>query len=155
LVQEKRLLLVGGLVKRADHRPATSPLIQAAWERLKVFLDQGGFRIPLLSEIERELQLGQKVQPVVIATALKAGNLHQVSPKRVALPEVLQRLAAEINRLADQQGSFTVIEAKTHLDLGRDLTIEILEYFDSIKFTQRQGNSRRVIDTASPGRLLM
>lgn len=155
LVQEKRLLLAGGLVKCADHRPATSPLIQAAWESLQAFLAQGGFRIPLLSEIERELQLGQKVQSVVIATALKAGNLRQISPRRVALPEVLQRLAAEINRLANRQGSFTVIEAKTHLDLGRDLTIEILEYFDRIKFTQRQGNGRRVMDAASPGRLLM
>ena len=153
LVQEKRLLLAGGRVRCADHRPATSPLIQAAWESLQAFLAQGGFRIPLLSEIERELQLGQKVQSVVIATALKAGNLRQISPKRVALPEVLQRLAGEISRLAVQQGGFTVIEAKTHLDLGRDLTIEILEYFDCIKFTQRQGNSRRVMDAASPGRL--
>jgi selenocysteine-specific elongation factor len=130
-------------------------LIEAAWESLQAFLAKGGFRIPLLSEIERELQLGQKVQSVVIATALKAGNLRQISPRRVALPEVLQRLAGEINRLADRQGSFTVIEAKSHLDLGRDLTIEILEYFDSIKFTRRQGNGRLVMDAASPGRLLI
>lgn len=155
LIQEKRVTVAGGQVKRADHHPATSPLIQAAWGRLQTFLAQAGFRIPLLSEVERELRLGQAVQSTVIATALKAGNLRQISPKRVALPEVMLRLAAEIQRLAVQQGQFTVIEAKTHIDLGRDLTIEILEYFDSIKFTQRQGNSRRVMDAASPERLLM
>ncbi|QDX80616.1 selenocysteine-specific translation elongation factor [Denitratisoma sp. DHT3] len=154
LIREKRLLRTGGLIKCATHRPAVSPLIQDAWQRLRAFLAQGGFRIPLLSEIERELKLGQKVQATVIATALQAGNLRRISPKRVALPDVLLGLAAEINRLAVRQDSFSVIEAKTHLDLGRDLTIEILEYFDSIHFTQRQGNGRRVRDAALPQRIL-
>ena len=153
LVQEKRLLLAGGRFRCADHRPTTPPLIRAGWERLQMLLATRRFRIPLLSEIAQELQLGQKVQTAVIATALRAGNLRQISSKRIASPEVLQGLAAEINRLGARQDSFTVIEAKTHLDLGRDLTIEILEYFDSIKFTQRQGNSRRVRDAALPQRI--
>lgn len=154
LVHDKRLQLAGGRVRCANHRPATSPVMQAAWERLQAFLTQGGFRIPLLSEIERELQLGQKVQTAVIGLALKSGNLRQISPKRVALPEVLKGLAVEINLLAARQDSFTVIEAKTHLDLGRDLTIEILEYFDRIQFTQRQGGTRRIRDAALPMRIL-
>ncbi|MBU6258030.1 MAG: selenocysteine-specific translation elongation factor [Burkholderiales bacterium] len=154
LVQEKRLHLAGGRVRCADHRPATSPAIQAAWERLQVFLTRGGFRIPLLSEIERELQLGPNVQTTVIALALQSGNLRQISPKRVALPEVLRGLAAEIGLLAARQDFFTVIEVKTHLNLGRDLTIEILEFFDRIQFTQRQGGTRRIRDAAAIKRIL-
>jgi selenocysteine-specific elongation factor len=154
LIQEKRIQVASGRVRCADHRPTTSPLIQMAWERLQSYLTQGGFRIPLLSEIERELQLGQRVQVAVIAMALKAGNLRQVSPKRVTLPQVLLELAVAIHQLAARQDSFTVIEAKAHLDLGRDLTIEILEYFDSIHFTERQGGSRRVRDAALPQRML-
>ncbi|MBP6801709.1 MAG: SelB C-terminal domain-containing protein, partial [Zoogloea sp.] len=153
LLQEKRLQVDGALVRCAHYRPALSPVLEAAWQRLQGFLIEGGFRIPLLSEIERELRLGPKVQTAVIATALKAGKLLQVSPKRVTLPAVLLRLAAEINRLASQQELFTVIEAKTHLDLGRDLTIEILEYFDRIHFTQRQGNARRVRDADLPQKM--
>ena len=153
LLQEKRLQLDGALVCCAHYRPALSPVLEAAWQRLQAFLIQGDFRIPLLSEIERELRLDPKVQTTVIATALKAGRLRQVSPKRVMLPVVLQRLAAEINRLASQQELFTVIEAKTHLKLGRDLTIEILEYFDRIHFTQRQGPGRRVKDADLPQRM--
>lgn len=150
LLQEQRLQLDGSRVRCADHRRAISPLVEAAWQRLQTFLSQGAFRIPLLSEVERELRLDPKVQAEVIATALKAGQLRQISPKRVSLPEVLQRLAAEINQLASLQGQFTVIEAKIHLDLGRDLTIEILEYFDNIHFTQRDGNRRRVKDRDLP-----
>lgn len=153
LLQEKRLHVDGALVRCAHYKPALSPVLEAAWQRLQGFVTQGGFRIPLLSEIERELRLNPKVQTAVIATALKAGKLLQVSPKRVTLPAVLQQLAAEINRLASQQELFTVIDAKTHLDLGRDLTIEILEYFDRIRFTQRQGTGRRVKDADLPQRL--
>ena len=153
LLQEKRLQPDGGQVRCANHRRVVSPLVEAAWLRLQTFLTRGGFRIPLLSEIERELRLDRKLQAEVVATALKAGNLRQISPKRVCLPAVLHRLAAEINRLAARQESFTVIEAKTHLDLGRDLTIEILEYFDSIRFTERQGNGRRVRDADLPRRI--
>ncbi len=153
LLQDKRLQLDGALVRCVNHRPALSPVLEAAWQRLQAFLIEGDFRIPLLSEIERELRLDPKVQTTVIATALKAGRLRQVSPKRVTLPAVLQRLAAEINRLASQQELFTVIEAKTHLGLGRDLTIEILEYFDRIHFTQRQGTGRRIKDADLPQRM--
>ena len=154
LVQDKRLQLAGGHVRRVDHRPAASPLIQAAWQRLQVFLAQGGFRIPLLSEVDRELQWSPKVQATVIALALKSGDLRQISPKRVALPQVLHGLAEQIGRLAAGQDGFTVIDAKTHLALGRDLTIEILEYFDRIQFTQRQGGTRRIRDAAVPDKVL-
>lgn len=150
LLQDKRLQLDGALVRCAHHRPALSPVLEAAWQHLQVFLNERGLRIPLLSEIERELRLDPKVQTTVIAIAVKAGRLHQVSPKRVTLPTVLQCLAAEIHRLAGQQELFTVIEAKTHLGLGRDLTIEILEYFDRIHFTQRQGTGRRIKDADLP-----
>ena len=37
---------------------------------------------------------------------------------------------------------------------SRMLTIEILEYFDSIHFTERHGGSRRVRDAALPQRML-
>jgi hypothetical protein len=58
-----------------------------------------------------------------------------------------------IQGLAAQQAVFSVIETKTHLGLGRDLTIEILEYFDSVKFTRREGNSRRLRNADWPQRM--
>ena len=37
---------------------------------------------------------------------------------------------------------FTVVEVKEHFAIGRKLTIELLEFFDSINVTQRNGNAR-------------
>ncbi|MDB2557986.1 SelB C-terminal domain-containing protein, partial [Luminiphilus sp.] len=39
-------------------------------------------------------------------------------------------------------GPFTVVEVKEHFAIGRKLTIELLEFFDSINVTQRNGNAR-------------
>ncbi|CAB1370061.1 selenocysteine-specific translation elongation factor [Denitratisoma oestradiolicum] len=153
LVQEKRLLLAGGRVSCAGYRATLPTAIQAGWERLQAYTVERGFHLPLLSEIERDLGLGTKVQGAVIATALKSGQLVQVSSKRLTLPSVLQGLAVEIQHLAARQEIFSVIETKVHLGLGRDLTIEILEYFDSVKFTRREGNGRRLRDADWPRRM--
>lgn len=151
LIRERGVTLSGGIVSSAGYRAVLSPQVQDAWNRLSLFLFQGGFQIPLLSEIEKELRLGKKLLSVVIRSALDAGDLHQISPKRVALPQTLDQVAERIQGLAKQQGSFSVIDAKSHLGLGRDLTIEILEYFDSIQLTKRQGNSRSVLNRAGLG----
>lgn len=153
LVQEKRLLLAGGRFSCADYRAMLPPALQAGWERLRAYTAERGFHLPLLSEIERDLGLGAKVQAAVIALALKSGQLVQVSAKRLTLPSVLQGLAVEVQRLAARQEIFSVIETKAHLGLGRDLTVEILEYFDGVKFTRREGNGRRLRDADWPRRM--
>ena len=68
--------------------------------------------------------------------------------KLFALPEVIGELRQELRALAGTGGRFSVIEAKTHLGLGRDLTIEILEYFDAARFTRRVGNARQLTAAA-------
>lgn len=153
LVRARSLALVGGLVKCREYRPSSSPQLQEAWVQLREYLAQAGFRIPLFSEIDRDLALGSKLRTAVIGSALKAGRVRQISARRVVLLDTLEQMAAAINTLADRCGSFSVIEAKAQLGLGRDLTIEVLEYFDSVRFTRRSGNSRTVMDKGLPDRL--
>jgi hypothetical protein len=65
----------------------------------------------------------------------------------------LKILAGEINAMAEARDEISVISVKNRFNLGRSLTIEILEYFDAIRFTQRNGQIRRVIDVSLPDRL--
>ena len=39
------------------------------------------------------------------------------------------------------------------MDTGRKLAIEVLEYFDSIRFTQRRGDVRVVLNADLPAQL--
>jgi selenocysteine-specific elongation factor len=54
--------------------------------------------------------------------------------------------------VADNE-ELTVISYKMRIDSGRKLAIEVLEYFDVLRFTQRSGDIRMIIDKALPERL--
>jgi selenocysteine-specific elongation factor len=55
--------------------------------------------------------------------------------------------------MAADNEDITVVSYKKRIESGRKLAIEILEYFDSIRFTRRNGDSRIIIDQALPQRL--
>ena len=61
-------------------------------------------------------------------------------------------LAESVSELAGNTPQFSIIEFKNHAGLNRNLTVELLEYFDSIRFTKRAGDKRSVIDAELPGR---
>ena len=117
---------------------------------LRDFLARGGSRIPLFSEMEKALPVSKKDLFAAINLAVHDGRLQRVSRRRVALPEVIGELRQELRALAGTGGRFSVIEAKTHLGLGRDLTIEILEYFDAARVTRRVGNVRQLTAAVAP-----
>ena len=54
-------------------------------------------------------------------------------------------LAEFTEKLVDEfpeQNGFTVIQFRDQSGIGRNLCIEILEYFDRVGFTKRDGNAR-------------
>lgn len=154
LLHEGHLEQSGGRIRRAGFEAAIPPAATAAWEALQPYVQGRGFQLPLLSEIRRDLGLGTRTLAMTIAIAVQDGRLCQIGPRRVTLPSVLQQIALEICELATEHESFTVIDAKTRLGLGRDLTIEILEYFDALGFTRREDNVRRLRDPEWPYTLL-
>ena len=56
----------------------------------------------------------------------------------MALAEFTEQLAT--NNTSDE--GFSVIQFRDASGIGRNLCIEILEYFDKVGFTRRDGNSR-------------
>ena len=62
---------------------------------------------------------------------------------RYALNTTLVDFAETSESLASDR-NFSVADFKEKLGIGRNLAVEILEFFDSINFTQRQGNERTI-----------
>ena len=90
---------------------------------------------------------------LLLKKAVKRGDLHRVTDKRYALSGQLHELACALNSLADGGEPITVIAVKSHFGTGRNLTIEILEYFDRIGFTRRHGDTRLILDRELPDKL--
>ena len=80
----------------------------------------------------------------------RLGHLRRISDKRVALPGLLKELADEVRAMAEAGESLTVIAVKNRFGVGRNLAIEVLEYFDRVRFTRRQGDTRVIQDRGVP-----
>jgi selenocysteine-specific elongation factor len=79
----------------------------------------------------------------ILKHCARRGQLVAVADNRYFLPATIEQLAEFTEQLAEKNdGDFTVIEFRDASGIGRNLCIEILEYFDRIGFTHRADNSR-------------
>ncbi len=79
----------------------------------------------------------------ILKHCARRGQLIAVADNRYFLPATIEHLAEFTEQLAAKSdGEFTVIEFRDASGIGRNLCIEILEYFDRIGFTHRADNSR-------------
>ena len=113
------------------------------WSSLERQLQTAGLHIPVLSELQRDARLDGTSLKLALKHGADRGFLHRINATRYALTTTLLDFAETTESLASEQ-NFTVANFKDELGIGRKLAIEILEFFDSINFTQRQGNERTI-----------
>ena len=113
------------------------------WTSLERHLLSARCQIPVLSELQRDANLAETPLKLAVKQGTGNGRLHRINATRYALTETLLELANGSEALA-AASAFTVAEFKDHFGIGRKLAVEILEFFDSINFTQRQGNERTI-----------
>lgn len=134
------------LIRALGHRPTLSPQVQREWQQLETRIKARGLNIPLRSEIQKDTGFDAKRLETLTRPAIKTGDLFEIGEKRLALPATLRELARLVKQFTDTSGGISVIEAKQVFGLGRNLTIEILEFFDQIGYTKRSGNLRLIAD---------
>jgi selenocysteine-specific elongation factor len=99
----------------------------------------------------RELAAALAVEPGAVDRLLRRaerlGRVFKVADNRYFLPASLERLIAIARDLADASpdGSFTAAVFKDRTGVGRNLSIEILEFLDKIGVTRRVGDARIVL----------
>ena len=99
----------------------------------------------------RELAAALVLEPEAVERLLRRaerlGRVAKVADNRYFLPESIERLAAIARDLAAQSptGSFAAALFNDRSGVGRNLSIEILEYLDKIGATRRVGDARIVL----------
>lgn len=142
------------IVHALGHRPTLSHQVQREWQSLETLLRSRGLQLPLRSEIMREAGVDSEQLERLVRPAIKRGELFEVGEKRLALPVAIVECAELVQHYVKTNGSISVIEAKRVFGLGRSLTIEILEFLDSIGYTRRRGAAREIVDPLAAERLL-
>ena len=138
-------------LRRPGHRPTLKGADDAAWQKVVAIIQAGGLRPATVGDIAEQSGLTGRRLETLLQTAGRHGLVHRVSKTRYLTQAMLDELA-EIARATAEQSTDGTFDARAFRDasgIGRNMTIEVLEYFDRLGLTVRRGD-RRVIRPAAP-----
>jgi selenocysteine-specific elongation factor len=146
LARRKKLRRDGVVVHLPEHRPKPTAKDEAMWERVEPLLSEDELRPPRLRELAETLELEYPPFQDFMQRAVRFGRLLPVAPNRFFLPGTvrdLARIAEELQR--ENPDGFDAKSYRDRSGIGRNLTIEVLEFLDSAGLTRRSGNNRTVV----------
>ena len=142
----------GTIIHLRGHRVQPAPAQLALWKRVAPMLESGGVRPPRVRELAEQTGIALDALESFLARAEQLGWVHQVAPNRFFLPPTLDELERMAQALALEcpDSTFVAADFNRVSGIGRNLTIQVLEYFDRIGITQRHGDRRRLTRVLAP-----
>ncbi len=149
-----KLVRSDGIIKHRDFVFVECEETSADWEAIKRFFKNNDAQIPIFSDALSQTGLTKKKARKALKMGLQMKELHRLGGNHYVLNEQLIHYYNCI-KLAKHEGQeLTANELKQRFQLGRNLTIEVLEYFDYIGLTIRRGNVRILINSANLSKIL-
>ena len=151
LAQNGDVKRVGGMLSLPGHSAAMSGDDAALWAKVAPLLAAGGLRPPRVRELAEQLRVKPDAIEKLLRRLTRLGLVHPVADNRFFPPQALADLAriAEEVAATTPDGTFTAALYKERSGIGRNVAIELLEFFDQRGFTRRQGESRRIMKPAA------
>ncbi len=146
LIRQNRFARDGSTLCLPSHRPALAPEDARLWERLQPLLEADDLRPPRVRELAEELDLDLRKLEAMLARSVRMGLLYRVADNRYYLPDTVRRLAIVAERLAaeSENAQFDARAYRDATDIGRNVAIQVLEFFDKQGFTRRLGDGREI-----------
>jgi selenocysteine-specific elongation factor len=135
----------GSCLRLPSHRPVLSAQDEALWQKFAPLLEGEGGRPPRVHELAERLRMTPKAVTDFLQRAARAGRVHRVAENRFFLPRAVERLV-DLAVMLDEESArrgFGAAAFRDRCGLGRNLTIEVLEFLDHAGYTRRAGALRR------------
>ncbi len=145
LLEEGALERSGSLLHMPGHSTRLGEQVEQLLRKLRPILQKSDKIPPRTRELAEITGLPLAALEKILRQAEISDKLVKVADNRYYLPETIRDLSALVEKLAGGPGGkerFSVIDFRDASGIGRNLCIEILEYFDGIGFTRRDGNLR-------------
>lgn len=117
---------------------------QKIWSEAEPLLKADPTKPPVLHELAKSLNIDPKALERVLIQIVKTGQLVRPIKNRFFLVEGIDALKAALP-VASHNDTFTVQQYRDATGIGRNLCIEILEYFDRLGITRRIGDERQIV----------
>jgi selenocysteine-specific elongation factor len=150
LVKDGLLLRDGSIVRLRSHTRTMTTVDAALWQRVLPLLRANGLSPPALTDLAAALKEDPALLERLLVRVGRHGLAVRISKGRFVLPETLRELAVIVEAVALRSpgGQFGAAAFRDSAAIGRNLAIDVLEYFDRVKLTQRSGEVRKVIGSA-------
>jgi selenocysteine-specific elongation factor len=146
LLRDGRVVREGSAVSLTGHRPALLVADAELWDRVAALLDVDDMRPPRVREIAEQLDVELRTLEQLLARVTRMRMVHRVADNRYYLTETLRRLARVAETLAREspEGIFDARAFRDASGIGRNVAIQVLEFFDGLGLTRREGDARRI-----------
>lgn len=143
LAGEGAIVREGARARLPAHRIELSPADAELWKKLETRLE--GLRPPSVAELSAATGTDPRRLESALSRMARQGLLVRVSNSRYFLPPALRSLEEMARAEAATGKPITAAGFRDRTGIGRNLAIEVLEYFDRIKFTRRVGDARSLM----------
>ena len=136
-------------VRLRNHVAQLSPADAALWKKTDPLLSEHPLRPPTTHDVASALGMELKTTESFLARMSHLGLAVKVTENRFFLPASLRHGAKLTEEIAAANGGLiTAAGLRDRTGIGRTVAIEILEYFDRIKFTRRIADEHQVLRPA-------
>ncbi|MEM7080894.1 MAG: selenocysteine-specific translation elongation factor [Pseudomonadota bacterium] len=139
LVAEKKMTNQGGIYQLPEQKVELPPALARSWQQLEQALDN--LQAPSTGDLAKQWRHPQQNIERDLKELTKRGLVIHVANHRFYLPRRLNELA----KVVEEMTSAAPLAVKAFRDqtgVGRNIAIEVLEYFDRRGYTRRQDNER-------------
>ncbi|SDU03642.1 selenocysteine-specific translation elongation factor [Halopseudomonas salegens] len=137
MVSHQQLQQQGGIYALPNHQPQLPTSDLLLWEKVAAELNKSKLRPPIVGEMAESLGHSREEMLAFMQRMQQWGYVLGVAHNRFYLPEQLDELAAVAVELCNQSpdGGFVAAEYRDQSGIGRNLTIQVLEYLDRVGVT--------------------
>jgi selenocysteine-specific elongation factor len=144
LRRDGRLEQDGPWFRLPGHRVRLSPQDETIWRAARPLIEAERFRPPRTVDIARSLKQSEASTRATLKRLARMSRLVEIAPDHFFLRETVAEMATIAADAVDQSGTLTAASFRDRLNNGRKVAIQILEFFDKVGVTIRQGDMRRV-----------
>jgi len=147
LIDAGEVVQDAAFIRRPQHVPRLAGSDEPLWERIRPLLADSPTRPPVVHALAAELGLEPATVEALLQRAAHAGHVLRVATNRFLLPEGVRRLADLAAETAARapEGRFDVRAFRDHSGIGRNLSVDVLEYFDRMGLTRRLADERILV----------
>ncbi|MEM8885089.1 MAG: selenocysteine-specific translation elongation factor [Planctomycetota bacterium] len=132
-------------VRHKDHKVELDPETEGAARTVEETLRRARYAPPASDKLGDETGLAAKALRGALTYLTARGALIEVQPGILYLRETLDEGIRLLDRISADRGRFEPVEAKAAFgDISRKWLIPLLEYYDRIGATRRDGNARHL-----------